>query len=353
MVELLDLVKRHGIEPRRASNTHGGEYHSPCPDCGGNDRFHVWPEQNPSEDGTTRGTYWCRQCGKVGDTIQFLIDFEGLSFPEACAKVGRGTHRGRSLDRPRMPKKRIWQPKDHETPGERWQEKARKFVIWAFENLIDSEEMLKWLRVERGIREDAAGRYGLGWNCGDKGKDLYRSRESWGLPRLLNEKTGRARPLWLPRGMVLPCFFEDRISKIKIRRPDPLEFGPRYYMVPGSSSVSMVLEPERQAHVVVEAELDAILVAQEAGDLASVVALGSAQTRPDLNTVEALRHSLQILVALDFDRAGAKEWQWWSRSFLNCERWPVPRGKDPAEAYKAGVNIRDWVKAGLPPVMKV
>ena len=40
--------------------------------------------------------YWCRQCGKHGDVIQFLREQEGLSFRGACEKAGlSGKGRGK------------------------------------------------------------------------------------------------------------------------------------------------------------------------------------------------------------------------------------------------------------------
>jgi len=75
------------------------------------------------------------------------------------------------------------------------------------------------------------------------------------------------------------------------------------------------------AWVVVESELDGLLIHQEGGDLAGVVALGSAQIRPDLETDRALRAAGVILVSLDSDDAGAKEaWGWWTRQYIGCSR---------------------------------
>ena len=61
---------------------------------------------------------------------------------------------------------------------------------------------------------------------------------------------------------------------------------------------------------------------------------------------------IAMLNALDFDGAGAKYWPWWERHYPECERWPVQKEKDPGEAFKSGVNIREWVKAGLPRGLK-
>ena len=59
----------------------GREYHGPCPFCGeGHDRFIVWSEQGETE------RYWCRQCNRSGDGIQFLRDYFGQSFQDAAAR---------------------------------------------------------------------------------------------------------------------------------------------------------------------------------------------------------------------------------------------------------------------------
>lgn len=350
MTNVLDLVGRSGIELRKASTAKGGEYQGPCPGCGGNDRFHVWPEQNISSDGSMAGSYWCRQCGKKGDCIQFLRDFEGLSFREACDRLGRQVPDSRRLSKPTKPSPNEWEPTAHEGPAEIWQKKAMAFVTWSFEQLFDNQKELDWL-MSRGIREESIARYALGWNPGDEGKDLFRAREAWGLSKKVKEN-GRARALWLPIGMVIPSLINGRLQRIRIRRPEPKVMGPKYYVVPGSSMGTMVLEPERKTHMVVESELDAILIAQEATDLTGAVAVGSASTKPDDNATRVLKSSLQILVALDFDGAGAKAWPWWKENFPDCERWPVPKGKDPGEAFQKGIDLREWIKAGLPPGLR-
>jgi hypothetical protein len=84
-----------------------------------------------------------------------------------------------------------------------------------------------------------------------------------------------------------------------------------------------------------------------------VVAVGSSSAKPDRQATERLRKSIHIMVALDFDTAGTKAWEWWKEVFFKAERWPVPKGKDPGEAHKAGVDLRGWVAAGLPPAMRI
>jgi len=110
----------------------------------------------------------------------------------------------------------------------------------------------------------------------------------------------------------------------------------------------MATSAAAMAAVVVESELDAILIDQEARDLCSAIALGNSSRKPDAKTFEILKQSVVILLALDFDRAGIKSMQWWKDTFIKSKYWPVPAGGDPGEAFKKKVNIRKWIQAGLP-----
>ena len=109
----------------------GGEYAVPCPGCGGTDRFLVWPDE-----GVT-GRYLCRQCGAQGDGIQFLRDFLGKSYADACAafgltpaekKHGNGTRQQQHTSA-------AWTPKDATTPGEAWQAAAAAFLAECRRNI--------------------------------------------------------------------------------------------------------------------------------------------------------------------------------------------------------------------------
>lgn len=68
--------------PERFKRKGPHEWAGPCPGCGGKDRFLVWPERPRG------GAYLCRGCGAQGDGIQFLREFGGMSYPEACAALG-------------------------------------------------------------------------------------------------------------------------------------------------------------------------------------------------------------------------------------------------------------------------
>jgi len=342
-----DLASKK-VELKKVSSTHGGEWAGPCPACGGNDRFRVWPDQYQG-----KGGYWCRSCAKAGDNIQFLIDFEGMDFKTACAFLNINVDQHK-MDRPSTPVKQEFTPVQHQSPSELWQEKAQKFITWAESKLKDNKEVMAWLAA-RGINAEAAAAAHLGWNPGENGKDIFRSRTAWGLPDLKKEN-GKSRSLWIPQGLVIPYIIDGIIQRIRIRRP---EGDPRYYIVPGSSMATMIIGIECKAFVIIESELDGIACAA-AQDLAGAVPLGSLEGKPDAAAYTILKEALQILNALDYgDTGGGKKaaeraMKWWSENFSDrCDRWPVPKGKDPGEAFAMGIDLDQWIKAGLPPVITI
>lgn len=343
---LLDLLNQDGASLKRVSGTNGGEYAGPCPSCGGTDRFHVWPEQGDS------GRYWCRGCSKTGDAIQYLKDFRGLGYIEACHVLGtepksngrRSLNWDRRSRQPGNDAAATWQPKESTLPCDQWATRAEKFVTWAEKQLWATDqgkEALSWLHG-RGLTDETIKRFRIGWNT----QNWFPKREAWGLPTVRKEN-GKPKKLWLPLGLVIPKLAGDRVDRVRVRQP---EGDPRYYLLPGSDTGPLVI-PGGPACVVVESELDAILLHQEAGDLAAVVALGSASIRPDRATAAILDQSETILLALDADDAGAKSaWGWWREHYPSAKRWPTIQGKDPSEARQNGLDLRAWVMAGLLPV---
>ncbi|MBW2024388.1 MAG: toprim domain-containing protein [Deltaproteobacteria bacterium] len=346
MLTVLDVFRQNGWahNVRTRTQKRGLEYQGPCPWCGdggkgrSSDRFHVLPEW-----GDKGGSYWCRQCGKSGDVIQALRDLEGRSFKEACELAQIDPPRQVPMKTP-APKQQAsedipWHPEPAPEPPEQWQHKAQKMIQWAFENLMRNDPVKGWL-AERGISEVGIKLFRLGW-CP---ADIFRPRENWGLPTE-KKSDGQKKRLWIPQGLVIPYRMKGQYVRIRVRRP---RGEPRYYVVPGSSSATFVRGLKQRAFVVVESELDAMLLEQQAIDMAGAVALGSANAKPDKGLYEVLKSCARILVSLDYDSAGTKYTEWWLKEFPQAKDWPPPTGKDLGEAYKAGVDIRAWVAAGLP-----
>ena len=356
-MNLLTIVENYGLNPKKHSTSKGGEYCSPCPRCGGNDRFII----QPFNEG---GRYFCRQkdsCGTSGDAIQFLRDFQGMGFREAAAQVGKQLE-----DRPYNPGRRRHSPEMEEAPEmqaceklepvERWRRQAAAQVGAAHKSLLENEERLNWLAV-RGLDLEAVKRFKLGWI--EEG--IFEALDKWGLPDETNGK-GNKKKLWIPKGYLIPQWnLEGHLTMLQVRLNELLpDSKMRYYPVKGSTVTPMTIPPEpslppgRTAWVTVESRLDALLVARHAGDLVGTMALGNNSANPDPEAMPMLDASPLILNALDFDEAGESSFEKWQRRFKTAKRWPVPEGKDPGEyAQDHNGDIREWILAGLPPGLSI
>lgn len=333
-MNILNLVEGLGLSPKRTASTNGGEYHSSCPSCGGTDRFCIWPSQGQN------GRYWCRQCDCKGDVIQFCRDYFGLSFKEACLKVGvdKSLH-----SQPYSPIVKRFEPVESSPPCSRWSEAALSFIDECHSNIWNHPLALDSL-LARGLTEATIKQFKLGWNT----RDRWMSKNDWGLEDDVNDSSHGKQ--WLPKGWVIPVFQNCGIPiKLKIRRGDwnPTDEFPKYIEVSGSQNQFAIFGHTRLPIVLVEAEFDAILVNQEAGQICCSIALGGAGKRPDKQIHRLLKSSSRILFSLDFDEAGRKVFPFWKRNYLNLVAWPSPLEKSPEEAFKSGVDIYDWIKKGL------
>jgi DNA primase len=332
-MNLIELAKETGMYLTRT----GASYSSSCPNCGGKDRFIVWPSNK----------YWCRQCGKHGDAIQFCKDFLGLSYAEACKKLNleKKNHSLSILSKHR-------EFRIAKAPPLTWQEKALSFTNWAHLNLMNNPQHLSMLQ-DRMLTVATIKKYRLGLCINHKGspsKDFFLHRSTWGLPEEF-KMDGAIKKLWLPHGWVIPSFEScGQIIKLKIRRLDwhANEKLPKYVEVTGSmQKPSLFGYDNHLPTVLVESEFDAILVQQEACDLCNSIALGGAAKRADAVTQGFLRNVPLILFALDFDEAGKRQYGFWRQNYTNLRAWPVPVTKSPGDAFKDGINIRQWVIDGI------
>ncbi len=342
-MDILTALEARGIELKKVATTHGGEYAGPCPKCGGRDRFRCWPQE-----GGNGGRFFCRQCDKAGDLIEFYRWLDGMTYKDACEAAGvdaKTYQADYAKPKIKQPERSAFAPQAYDDPQELWREHAHKFVMACHAELMSSASALARLERTRGIRPETVERYKLGMNTDTA---FYRPRASWGLPDVLKEN-GQPKKLWVPRGLVIPCYRVDTLLRVRVRRPkEDLRNAddPRYYFVPGSSAVIMRSGDRMRAYMVVESDLDMIRVHQDAGDLVGVVSMGTSSAKPDAECHRHLSGADVILVALDFDDAGGKGWSWWRDTYRQAERWPTPEGKDPGEMQ--GFDVRSWVIAGLP-----
>jgi hypothetical protein len=285
-----------------------------------------------------------------------MVEFMGYTYPQAFEAAGRSMPDNYTPVKfmPAMNhQEKAFEPRVFESPAELWRERALKFVEKAHEALLENKAELSYL-ARRGLDLQAVKGFRLGWFDGENGKGcLFRSRESWGLETVL-KKTGDKKVLWIPRGIVIPTFKEGKIYRVRVRRPSEdlkTNQDSRYFIVPGSGMEVAGHNPGHRAFVIVEADLDEMMVCRRAGSIVGTVALGSSAAKPGADVYPMLQNALRVLVSLDWDASGKKAWTWWEKNFSNARKWPVPIGKDPGEAFENGVDIREWVVAGLPPVL--
>jgi len=370
LLNITDLYTQDVGEPRRAGPR---EAQGPCPGCGGNDRFCLYPKQGEGY-AQGMGTYHCGHgkggngCGKGGDVIQYLIDFRGMTFKDACGYLGieikgaSSAMKYRAPDAPKNCSRQIFTPavlnySDQVEEPQLWSKKGMEFVERCHLALLERQTTIDYL-AGRGISMVSIKKYKLGFHEGQerKGEKYQPSFRPWPAWGLRNEKkeNGRGRMLMLPAGLVIPYTVGKLLHRLTIRllRPDPQNPKKKYHYVVGSMRDVWLSNPSAKAFVTSEAELDCIAVDEAAGDIVGTVGIGSTGVKPEKRADEALSRSLCILDGLDYDQAGAKAGAWWDETYSQSRRWPVPEGKDPGEAFAAGVDLRLWILAGLPPVFQ-
>lgn len=385
MSELLLQLLRARVEPskvKRVSGAKGGEYHSPCPLCGGEDRFIVFPEQEGGDlcqKHGISGTWACpRHCGIGGDAIDWFTKIEGMNFAAACQELHIPTEREekarrpyRPLRQPRQDRQDDFVPASFDAPVDAWQAQATKLATEAHERLLATPNILAWL-AKRGLPESAVREYRLGYIEGEgaKGGDcIFRARKAFGLPEKVNGQGKPVRAFRIPRGVTIPAWSrEGRCLRIRIRRRDAdRDRGnakdPKYLLVPQPGkpySAPLMLPPvnvpaDLATWVIVEAELDAMAVHHACRGKVGAISILTVRVKPDQACHAALSRAARILVALDADEdkpdgsnPGADAWPWWEATYPQAQLWPVPEGKDPGEAFSRGVDLAEWVFAGAP-----
>lgn len=356
-IDLLALI-RADVPLKRQSAHGGGEYHGPCPFCGGldrpgADRFMVWPVE---------GRYWCRRCGRNGDAVAYVQQRHNCSFAEACLRLGLSPARGDAHPRPsdrgrvatrraaesagsRLPPPRASREtergplgaSDAVPPSTRWQARGLAFTHNCADRLWSSEgrRALAWLTATRGLSEETIRAAGLGFNPTDR----YESPAAWGLPPA-------HKRVWLPRGITIPWLDGELLWRVNIRRPagSPKYIGPAGF---GSGLYGAPDIVRGRPVILLEGEFDAQTVVQAAPDLATAVATGSTCGSRGKQWIDLLRHCSMVLVAFDSDEAGEAASAYWMAALPNAIRWRPPYTKDVNDMAALGGDIRVWLAAGF------
>ena len=323
-LDLLELASKY-TELKRVTAT---EYHGPCPGCGGSDRFIVKIDKN---------TYFCRnqECKKWGDVEQFLIDFEQMSFQDACKATGNHSKLTGLPDRPRMEPRKPVDTVDN-IDRHKWQSRARIMAQACHENLIEMPELLTWLEAERGINRFTVDKFLIGFNPSGKSSP----KKLWGTDK----------DPYIPRGLVLPRLqLDGTITGINIRQFKKSDNAPlmvitdpekRYMQVAGGKNTPWLLSNHHAPLMVVESELDALLLWQELDLFVRPLAMLTASAKPDPRAKTGT-----VLYSMDFDQAGKARFKDWHSENPLTMGYPPLKGKDISEMFKAGVDLFDWLSA--------
>jgi DNA primase len=271
-------------------------------------------DHNPSFTVTPGKPWWrCFGCGAHGDAATLVMKMMGMTFREALAYLTGGPGLTvRMASRPKL----TYPPET--PPAHQWMtaEAAVAIVNEAAARLWspEGESHLAYLTGPRGLTRETIRAARLGWTP----------------------------PLDLPlrpRGIVIPWFTGQVLTKVIIRRPEG--YDPKYVetyrdrnrhagIYPGPEAI----RPGRPL-LATEGEFDTLLLGQEIGDLASVVTLGSASNHPRPDILSRMLAAAPWYVGTDRDEAGDKAAAWWPRSTRRI-RPPVP-AKDWTEA-KGGIT---------------
>ena len=355
MSSILDFIPAGQMKPKGPH-----EFAGPCPLCGGEDRFIVWPDR-------PRGAYLCRGCDpQGGDGIQFLRKYMGMSYAEACAALGiepkrtttssfpaRRTH---ARTRPARPAQVAYVPPHGPEPAvlpcEKWMSSAAAFLADCQRDIETSPETLLAI-TGRFLTPYTAQDCGIGWNPADR----YVLRESWGLPVIEMADGGKRDKLLLPRGLVIATRREAGTVALTVRCADDRpESRPKYWQVQGSSNVPFIAGRAGLPLLLVESALDAALVWQESfGKLAAVALMGNMKGL-DSDTHAFVQAAPLLLACPDNDEGGQVAWQRWSAAYPQAILTPAVGAKDLGDMHRAALawpinpdipTVMEWAEAAL------
>lgn len=343
-MDILNLAEKY-TELKKVSSS---EYAGPCPGCGGNDRFRVVTNSE-------NGRYFCRNCEKKGDVIQFCTDFLGMSFKDACIatgnshklKTGPGNGSNYQVQIPKKERVKPFETSQEAQEGpdrDLWQSQAYRFTEWANKQLLARPELITWLETDRQLSSCQVDHHRLGFNPAPR----FSEPEKWGFPP--------GKKVFLPAGLVIP--YHDAAGKvygINVRQFKPTDKAPPGYLpdkapdntylrIKGTDSKPLILGDLARAWpvVIVESELDALALWLHFDCMVNVVALLSAARRPDLPG------NGPILYALDFDEPGKKRFKAWAEKYPGRVYPAAPiRGKDITDMLKTGVPPLTWLALKL------
>jgi hypothetical protein len=337
--DLLQLAG-HYTRLKHVASSGYGEWAGPCPIPGcrcHRDGFRVQPGQK---------RWLCRNCtdGKWQDAIALVMRIEGLPFGDAVHRLVSSPSSNAavlpvpSFDPISVPPSTTWQKRAqeiiHRAQELLWSSAGATAITWEMPGEEQAVRIspLDWLRG-RGLKDETVRKCQLGWIPQDTRDDA----RHWGM---------NGKPLFLSQGIMLPGMVAETCWYLKVRRS---RGKPKYLHVRGSHP-ALFMANDLSTHSTIlfcEGEFDALLLAQEAGELAGISTFGSAAHHLNIAAWGwYLLHAHRFLVAYDMDgksESGAND----LLSLRHAVRANIPqlqpKDKDLTDFYMSGGDLHHWL----------
>jgi DNA primase len=316
---------------------------SRCPIHHGNNptAFHVYR----SDDGLERYHCFtnCPEGANGGDAIAFYMRWRQVDFKTAVAELAQraGIVNGngqRPEPRPAKPVARVLVDQPDEPPCETWRARALAFSAYTQCELWKgtAQGAQDYLMFDRGLEENTIRHFRLGYNP----RDLFDDPSKWGQD---------AQRVWCPRGIVIP-----HALFVNVRRPLPgdalaARIGAvkdlketKFAGVRGGRRGLFGTITGKPVVVLAEGEFDTMLAHQAASEFCDVATLGGARHRLDSHDAALLAGASVIVAVLDDDEAGQLGAAYMA-SVTPRVVTVIPPDHDLTDAWKRGVNLRQWI----------
>lgn len=309
----------------------GGKLWGLCP-------FHT--EKTPSFSVTRDSNlYYCFGCQRGGGVFRFLMDIEGLTFPEAVQRLAE--------------KAGVEIPQTSGSLGERDKRKALEELYnrvsrtfrWLLLNHKDADHARKYLQL-RGISDQTAEDFQLGWAPGEaKWLHDFLLKKNY-KPRFLQESGlfSKKYPDWslFVDRLMFPIMPESkRVVAFSGRSLN--DHGPKYINSPetviyrkksqmyGFSQARNSIRKSANVYIT-EGNFD-VLACHQAGYTQTVAPLGTAFTEEQARVLK--RYCNEMILVFDGDEAGERATMKASitgeQSGFSVKAAIIPQGSDPAE----------------------
>jgi DNA primase len=261
---------------------------------------------------------WWSRAGEVGDGIQYLQRHLGMTFQEAVATLSGSSMINHAKNHWALPQPWL---------TENWQRSSQKLIQAAMWHLWrpHGKECFLYLVNQRGLYPQTILKHRLGW-----------------LPQ-----NGH-----MPAKLLIPSYnSQGQLIRIRFRIDKPQKDQERYRIRKGSNSCApfpISIRPGKPI-IIIESDLDAILIAQEAGVLTGILSLGTTGSKLTPAMIRFINKNIPLtMIGLDNDEAGKVLTTRLLKELSKAVNWPVPLkyGKDPGEAWKT-MDIRKWIEQGI------